>query len=154
MVDNRIMPYAIVAIAIIAILAATPVIFSSAEATAASAPSVVHVQGKGKVICADGTKIHAVHIDLVAENYDGITYGHFEMYQNKQGLYQYGDLYRGKITTDGYRLTGIEDFSMCGGSLVPTTIVIRGDCGFTVDVIFKAANGDKGRFTGNAACIA
>ena len=101
---------------------------------------------RGSITCPDKSTITPLGLAFNASD----TGGHYIIY-NPNGGQKSGDISRTQGSQSAFKFTGTGD-PVCDPNSDLTSISVHGQCGSDVTVMYKAANKERGTFTGNVFC--
>jgi hypothetical protein len=138
-------------LATVAALAVSPTLLGVIQTAEAASNKQVQGSGSGTVFCANAPfTTFSAGIQFSATKNKGFMSGSWQIFGSKSA---FGTINSGSIGENSFSLSGIENFGFCAGTQpTPVPMTIKGECGTGAEIIFEAANGERGRFTGNVAC--
>ena len=142
---------AVVVVAILMLAVAPTSLFY--KVANAAPQKVLQMSGTGTVTCPDGSTVNNVQVSIFAQKQGGTTSGFISIF-DPTGNFKGGNIFRGQVNPQQYKLEGIEMTDQICGVSGPTTFSVSGTCGTGGTGQFTAANGERVSFSGNFACSA
>jgi hypothetical protein len=138
-------------LSVVAALALAPSLSAIYQAEAASNKQISGT-GAGTAFCPTTPfTSFTASIFFSASKNKGTVSGNWQI--SGSGIVKGGSINSGSIGENSFSLSGTENFGFCPAiQPTPVTATIRGECGTGAEIIFEAANGERGTFTGNVAC--
>src|SRR5215211_7005825 len=128
----------IVIVVTILMLAAAPTSLFYKVANAAP-NKILQGLGTGTVTCPNGSTVDNVQVQIFVQKQKGTTSGFISIFDPATGNSKGGNIFRGQVNQQQYKLEGIETTDQICGVSGPTTFSVSGTCGI----------GGTGQFTAN-----